>query len=246
MQASFNDQRVLVIGGSSGIGAAAARAFAVLDADVTIASRDANKLAGRRTGDRRPAPGSASGARYDGCARGRRLLRRGRPVRPRRHVGRAHARRARAQAAARRRAGGDGQQVLGRIPRRARGAHRAGRVAHVRLRLPERAAERERGAARRDQRGARGACARARARARAGAREHRVAGARRDGRCGRSSTTRRAKPMYAVGGRSGLPRGASGSPRTSANAIVYLAGDRVTRRGRPVLVDGGAARSRER
>lgn len=46
MQASFNDQRVLVIGGSSGIGAAAARAFAVLDADVTIASRDANKLAG--------------------------------------------------------------------------------------------------------------------------------------------------------------------------------------------------------
>lgn len=45
MQASFNDQRVLVIGGSSGIGAAAARAFAVLDADVTIASRDANKLA---------------------------------------------------------------------------------------------------------------------------------------------------------------------------------------------------------
>ncbi|AIO96565.1 short chain dehydrogenase [Burkholderia pseudomallei] len=46
MQASFNDQRVLVIGGSSGIGAAAAHAFAVLDADVTIASRDANKLAG--------------------------------------------------------------------------------------------------------------------------------------------------------------------------------------------------------
>ncbi|MBO3054637.1 SDR family oxidoreductase [Burkholderia pseudomallei] len=46
MQASFNDRRVLVIGGSSGIGAAAARAFAVLDADVTIASRDANKLAG--------------------------------------------------------------------------------------------------------------------------------------------------------------------------------------------------------
>ncbi|MFG6895146.1 short chain dehydrogenase, partial [Burkholderia pseudomallei] len=45
MQASFNDQRVLVIGGSSGIGAAAAHAFAVLDADVTIASRNANKLA---------------------------------------------------------------------------------------------------------------------------------------------------------------------------------------------------------
>lgn len=45
MQVSFNDQRVLVVGGSSGIGAAAARAFAALGADVTIASRDANKLA---------------------------------------------------------------------------------------------------------------------------------------------------------------------------------------------------------
>ncbi|AIO64841.1 SDR family oxidoreductase [Burkholderia oklahomensis] len=45
MNASFNGKRVLVVGGSSGIGAAAARAFVALGADVTIASRDANKLA---------------------------------------------------------------------------------------------------------------------------------------------------------------------------------------------------------
>lgn len=41
----LNDQRVLVIGGSSGIGEATARAFAEAGATVTIASRDAAKLA---------------------------------------------------------------------------------------------------------------------------------------------------------------------------------------------------------
>ncbi|PVX85941.1 SDR family oxidoreductase [Paraburkholderia unamae] len=40
----FNGQRVLVVGGSSGIGAAAATAFAGLGAQVTIASRSAEKL----------------------------------------------------------------------------------------------------------------------------------------------------------------------------------------------------------
>ena len=38
-------KRVLVVGGSSGIGAAAAKAFAALGAQVTIASRNAQKLA---------------------------------------------------------------------------------------------------------------------------------------------------------------------------------------------------------
>ncbi|KVS35457.1 SDR family oxidoreductase [Burkholderia cepacia] len=41
----LNDQRVLVIGGSSGIGEATARAFAEAGATVTIASRDAARLA---------------------------------------------------------------------------------------------------------------------------------------------------------------------------------------------------------
>ncbi|KWR84613.1 SDR family oxidoreductase [Cupriavidus sp. IDO] len=41
---SFSDTNVLVIGGSSGIGAAAARAFAQQGAQVTIASRNAGKL----------------------------------------------------------------------------------------------------------------------------------------------------------------------------------------------------------
>ncbi|KVH58513.1 SDR family oxidoreductase [Burkholderia cepacia] len=41
----LNDQRVLVVGGSSGIGEATARAFAEAGATVTIASRDAAKLA---------------------------------------------------------------------------------------------------------------------------------------------------------------------------------------------------------
>ncbi|WP_322072893.1 SDR family oxidoreductase [Burkholderia cepacia] len=41
----LNDQRVLVVGGSSGIGEATARAFAEVGAKVTIASRDAAKLA---------------------------------------------------------------------------------------------------------------------------------------------------------------------------------------------------------
>lgn len=41
----LDDQRVLVIGGSSGIGEATARAFAEAGATVTIASRDAAKLA---------------------------------------------------------------------------------------------------------------------------------------------------------------------------------------------------------
>jgi NAD(P)-dependent dehydrogenase (short-subunit alcohol dehydrogenase family) len=41
----FNGQRVLVVGGSSGIGAAAAAAFAARGAKVTIASRSADKLA---------------------------------------------------------------------------------------------------------------------------------------------------------------------------------------------------------
>ncbi|MCA8024724.1 SDR family oxidoreductase [Burkholderia cepacia] len=41
----LNDQRVLVIGGSSGIGEATARAFAEAGATVTIASREAAKLA---------------------------------------------------------------------------------------------------------------------------------------------------------------------------------------------------------
>ncbi|MFD1557489.1 SDR family oxidoreductase [Paraburkholderia silviterrae] len=40
----FNGQRVLVVGGSSGIGAAAAAAFAHHGAQVTIASRNADKL----------------------------------------------------------------------------------------------------------------------------------------------------------------------------------------------------------
>ena len=41
----LDDQRVLVIGGSSGIGEATARAFAEAGATVTIASRDAARLA---------------------------------------------------------------------------------------------------------------------------------------------------------------------------------------------------------
>ncbi|WP_414695353.1 SDR family oxidoreductase [Paraburkholderia sp.] len=41
----FNGQRVLVVGGSSGIGAAAAAAFAARGAKVVIASRSADKLA---------------------------------------------------------------------------------------------------------------------------------------------------------------------------------------------------------
>lgn len=41
----FDSQSVLVVGGSSGIGAAAARAFAAAGAQVTIASRSADKLA---------------------------------------------------------------------------------------------------------------------------------------------------------------------------------------------------------
>ncbi|HDR9759195.1 TPA: SDR family oxidoreductase [Burkholderia cepacia] len=41
----LNDQRVLVVGGSSGIGEATARAFAEGGATVTIASRDAARLA---------------------------------------------------------------------------------------------------------------------------------------------------------------------------------------------------------
>ncbi|KUY88720.1 short-chain dehydrogenase [Burkholderia cepacia] len=41
----LDDQRVLVVGGSSGIGEATARAFAEAGATVTIASRDAAKLA---------------------------------------------------------------------------------------------------------------------------------------------------------------------------------------------------------
>ncbi|WP_321909663.1 SDR family oxidoreductase [Burkholderia cepacia] len=41
----LNDQRVLVVGGSSGIGEATSRAFAEAGATVTIASRDAAKLA---------------------------------------------------------------------------------------------------------------------------------------------------------------------------------------------------------
>jgi NAD(P)-dependent dehydrogenase (short-subunit alcohol dehydrogenase family) len=42
---NLTGQRVLIIGGSSGIGAATARSFAVLGADVTIASRSDTKLA---------------------------------------------------------------------------------------------------------------------------------------------------------------------------------------------------------
>ncbi|KVE83646.1 SDR family oxidoreductase [Burkholderia cepacia] len=41
----LDDQRVLVVGGSSGIGEATARAFAEAGATVTIASRDATRLA---------------------------------------------------------------------------------------------------------------------------------------------------------------------------------------------------------
>ena len=44
MLQSFSTQRVLVVGGSSGIGEATARAFAEADAEVTIASRHADKL----------------------------------------------------------------------------------------------------------------------------------------------------------------------------------------------------------
>jgi NAD(P)-dependent dehydrogenase (short-subunit alcohol dehydrogenase family) len=40
----FESQTVLIVGGSSGIGAAAAKAFAALGADVTIASRNQAKL----------------------------------------------------------------------------------------------------------------------------------------------------------------------------------------------------------
>lgn len=42
---NLESKRVLVVGGSSGIGAAAARAFAGLGAEVTIASRNQSKLA---------------------------------------------------------------------------------------------------------------------------------------------------------------------------------------------------------
>ena len=41
---NFESQTVLIVGGSSGIGAAAAKAFAALGADVTIASRNQAKL----------------------------------------------------------------------------------------------------------------------------------------------------------------------------------------------------------
>jgi len=42
---SLQSKRVLIVGGSSGISAAAAKAFAALGAQVTIASRNAQKLA---------------------------------------------------------------------------------------------------------------------------------------------------------------------------------------------------------
>lgn len=42
---SFNQQKVLIVGGSSGMGAATALAFAKAGAQVTIASRNADKLA---------------------------------------------------------------------------------------------------------------------------------------------------------------------------------------------------------
>ena len=41
---NFNSKAVLIVGGSSGIGAAAAQAFAALGANVTIASRNQAKL----------------------------------------------------------------------------------------------------------------------------------------------------------------------------------------------------------
>jgi Dehydrogenases with different specificities (related to short-chain alcohol dehydrogenases) len=47
---SFQDQQVLVVGGSSGIGLATARAFAHAGARVTIASRSASKLAAAAAG----------------------------------------------------------------------------------------------------------------------------------------------------------------------------------------------------
>ncbi len=46
----LTSKKVLVVGGSSGIGAATAKAFADLGADVLIASRDAAKLAATATG----------------------------------------------------------------------------------------------------------------------------------------------------------------------------------------------------
>ncbi|NPT42760.1 SDR family oxidoreductase [Paraburkholderia sp. 1N] len=46
----LTSKKVLVVGGSSGIGAATAKAFAELGADVLIASRDAAKLAATATG----------------------------------------------------------------------------------------------------------------------------------------------------------------------------------------------------
>ncbi|WP_299709380.1 SDR family oxidoreductase [Caballeronia sp.] len=44
MMSNFESKTVLIVGGSSGIGAAAAKAFAALGADVTIASRSQEKL----------------------------------------------------------------------------------------------------------------------------------------------------------------------------------------------------------
>jgi Dehydrogenases with different specificities (related to short-chain alcohol dehydrogenases) len=41
---AFKDQRILVIGGSSGIGLATAHAFVKAEGDVTIASRSSNNL----------------------------------------------------------------------------------------------------------------------------------------------------------------------------------------------------------
>lgn len=61
----FSSRRVLVVGGSSGIGLAAARAFAAHGADVTIASRNADKVAAAVATASQGAKGVIKGATLD-------------------------------------------------------------------------------------------------------------------------------------------------------------------------------------
>lgn len=61
----FSSRRVLVVGGSSGIGLAAARAFAGHGADVTIASRNGDKVAAAVATASEGARGTVTGATLD-------------------------------------------------------------------------------------------------------------------------------------------------------------------------------------
>ena len=230
----FDGQDVLVVGGSSGIGEAAARAAAA-GASVTIASRDAAKLAASAA---RIGHGVRTGVMDRPTTRAYVHFRIGGRIRPRCRVGRADTHGAGAWSRARRCLRGDGQQVLGRLSRRAGRTHSAGRIADVRVGLPERAAEQDLGPARRDQRGAR------------------IAGAGlalelSPVRVNTVSPGLIATPLWSKldaqardrmyeGAAARLPAGRVGQPEDVANAVLYLASTPYAT-GSTVLVDGGGA-----